>query len=361
MSCVKAIIDFDALLHNYSIAKNTAADARLYAVVKSAAYGHGLLKIAQALSIADGLAVARIEEAILLRQNNIRQAILVLAGVFHEVDLRRACALGLELVVHSQAQIDLIIADKNIAAMRGMKLWLKVDTGMHRLGFSPDQLSSVYAMLAAKLPSTTFILMTHLAKADQLGSKRSATQLKRLQKVILPGLAVSVANSAGILAWPETHADIVRPGIMLYGASPIQEKTAAELGLQPVMTLSSELIAIKALRKGDHVGYGGEWICPEKMQVGVVAIGYGDGYPRHAKAGTPVLINGVLAPLVGRVSMDMICIDLRSLASAKVGDKVVLWGQGLAADLIAGYADTIAYELFCGVTQRVEFSYVDRI
>lgn len=357
MSCVKATVDFTALHNNYSIAKDSASGAKLYAVVKSAAYGHGLLKVAKALSMADGLAVARIDEALFLRQNNIRQAILVLGGVFQDVDLRRACAQGLELVIHNQSQVDAITADNNLAAMRGMTLWLKVDTGMHRLGFSPAKLAGVYESLKAKLPATTFNIMTHLANADQLANKRTITQLNRLSKVSIAGLSVSIANSAGIVAWPESHADIARPGIMLYGASPVQGKTAAELGLLPVMTLTSELISIRNFRKGDHIGYGGDWICPEKMQVGIVAIGYGDGYPRHAKSGTPVLVNGVEVPLVGRVSMDMISVDLRLVPTAKIGDKVVLWGQGLAADVIAEHADTIAYELFCGVTQRVEFSY----
>jgi alanine racemase len=239
-------------------------------------------------------------------------------------------------------------------------VWIKVDTGMHRLGFAPERFEEVYKYLTTKTAATQFVLMTHLANADDVNDKRTATQLTRLNKISQQyNLPLSIANSAGIVAWPKSHADIVRPGIMLYGSSPVLGKTAQDLDLKPVMTLSSRLIAIKQLRKGDHVGYGGEWVCPENMPVGVVSIGYGDGYPRHASAGTPVLVNGIRVPLIGRVSMDLITVDLRPYPQAKHGDTVTLWGEGLPADEIAAAAGTIAYQLFCGVAQRVEFQYVN--
>jgi alanine racemase len=239
-------------------------------------------------------------------------------------------------------------------------VWLKVDTGMHRLGFLPAEVPAIWQRLTScPLVKQAPRLMTHLANADDLHDSTSQKQIERFNAV-LPGATAlrSVANSAGILGWLGSHSDIDRPGILLYGVSPFKQETGCDRRLYPVMTLKSELIAIKACRQGDAVGYGGSWRCPQDMTVGVVAIGYGDGYPRHAPSGTPVLVNGQRVPLIGRVSMDMICVDLHSLSEAQLGDEVVLWGEGLPAEEVASAAGTIAYELFCGVTNRVPRRYL---
>jgi len=233
--------------------------------------------------------------------------------------------------------------------------WLKIDTGMHRLGFAPEAAAAAYARLRdCRAVAGPPRLMTHLANADDRADAYTEDQLARFDTATadLTGPR-SIANSAGLLGWSAAQRDWVRPGIMLYGVSPFSDTEAGALGLRPVMTLHSELIAVNHYRRGDAIGYGGTWACPEDMPVGVVGIGYGDGYPRHAVSGTPVLLNGRTVELVGRVSMDMICVDLRTQPRARVGDPVVLWGQGLPVEVVADHASTIGYELLCSVTQRV--------
>jgi len=358
LSAVTATINLSALKSNLEVVRKHCPKSKVYAVVKANAYGHGVYEVAKALKDVDGLAVARSDEALFLRQKGIRSSILILGGVYSDIEFRRATAHNIELVVHNDEQLSMVTEASNRASLRTIRIWIKVDTGMHRLGFAPDRFADVYDVLKNKTSASQFVLITHLANADNTSDKTTTNQITRFNK-IAEGLDLpcSIANSAGIVAWEASHADFVRPGIMLYGASPLLDKTAQQLGLQPVMTLSSKLIAVNRLKKGDAVGYGGDWKCPEAMPVGVVSIGYGDGYPRHAKPGTPVLVNGVRVPLIGRVSMDMICVDLREQPLAKSGDPVVLWGEGLPADEVAKYAGTIAYDLFCGVTSRVEFKY----
>ena len=358
LNAVTASINLSALKSNLEVVRKHCPKSKIYAVIKANAYGHGILEVAKALKDADGLAVARSEEALMLRQKGIRSSLLILGGVYSDIEFRRATAHNIELVVHNDQQLAMVTEPANRASLRTIRVWIKVDTGMHRLGFAPERFAEVYDILKTKTSASQFVLITHLANADDVKDKRTTTQLNRFNK-ITQGLDLprSIANSAGIVAWPDSHSDFVRPGIMLYGASPLKDKSAQQLGLQAVMTLSSKLISVNKLKKGDAVGYGGDWKCPEAMPVGVVSIGYGDGYPRHAKPGTPVLINGVRVPLIGRVSMDMLCVDLRGCPNAKIGDSAVLWGEGLPADEIAVHADTIAYDLFCGVTGRVEFKY----
>ena len=358
LNAVTASINLSALKANLDVVRKHCAKSKIYAVIKANAYGHGMLEIAKALKDVDGLAVARSEEALLLRQKGIHASILILGGVYSDIEFRRATAHNIEMVVHNDQQLAMVTEASNRSSLRTIRIWIKIDSGMHRLGFAPERFPALFENLKANTSASQFVLMTHLANADNPQDKTTTTQLNRFNKVADSfDVPCSIANSAGIVAWEATHADIVRPGIMLYGASPLLDKSAQQLGLQPVMTLSSNLIAINKLKKGDRVGYGGDFKCPEAMPVGVVSIGYGDGYPRHAKNGTPVLINGVRVPVVGRVSMDMICVDLRECTQAKVGDRVVLWGEGLPADEVAQHADTIAYDLFCGVTSRVEFKY----
>ena len=359
----RAVIDLDALRHNLQRARAVNPEARQFPVIKADAYGHGLLPVAQALAeFADGFAVASIDEALCLREVDIKQPILLLEGFFNADELEKIQQYQLDIVVHHEPQLDALetlASQQDIS--KPINVWLKVDTGMHRLGFSIDETPAVWQRLtecsAASQPAK---LMTHLACADDFHNASTQQQIELFNSV-LPDVQTerSIANSAGILGWMSSHADVDRPGIMLYGVSPFLNETGADRRLKPVMTLRSELIAIKHGKAGNSVGYGATWTCPEDMPIGVVAMGYGDGYPRHASAGTPVLINGTEVPLVGRVSMDMICVDLRGLPSVKVGDEVVLWGDGLPAEIIARSAGTIAYELFCGVTARVKHEYVN--
>ena len=351
----RACIDLSALQHNLQISRQHTPKAKQLAVIKANAYGHGLVQVAQALEAADAFAVARIGEALQLREAGINKPIWLLEGVFNSAELEQAQQHGLDLVVHQVEQVDLL----RQAAGPGLNICLKVDTGMHRLGFKPQQVHDMYqALLSCQVVNPSICLMTHLANADDQNDPYSLQQCECFQQVCAEiKTEQSIANSAGILAWPKSHSDWVRPGIMLYGTSPFINDTAANWDLQPVMTLSTELIAINEFKKGDAIGYGGQWVCPKDMRVGVAAIGYGDGYPRHAGNGTPVLVNDKRCELVGRVSMDMICIDLTHCPGARLGDDVVLWGKGLPAEEVANKAGTITYELFCRLTSRVTFSY----
>jgi len=351
----RAEINLSALRHNLQVARSSSR-AKQMAIIKADGYGHGIVEVAHALSDADGFGVATINEAITLRESGVYQPILLLEGFNRPQDLLLMHAYHLESAIHNEEQIKIIETE----ASNPHRAWIKVDTGMHRLGFAPDQVSSVYQRLAAiESIQQPIPLMTHFACADDKNADYTKQQHALFEKATagFTKSETSLANSAGLLGWPETHADWVRPGIMLYGASPFVNGNAADHDLQPVMTLKSEIIAIHNFNKGDSIGYGQGYVCEADMPVATIAIGYGDGYPRHACNGTPVLINGQHAPLVGRVSMDMITVDLRTIKKAKVGDEVTLWGEGLPVELVAEKAETISYELFCGVTQRVEFHY----
>lgn len=359
----QAVIDLAALRHNLNQARAADPKARQFAVIKANAYGHGMLAVARALAQADGFAVASVDEALELRQAGISQPLLVLEGFYRREELDLVRRHRIEVAVHHAAQLDLLeaAAREMTTAAGDVRVWLKVDTGMHRLGFTLDQAEAAWRRLkACPLVQDSPRLMTHLASADDLRDPATQKQLD-VFKTVLPAVAAerSIANSAGILGWPASHAAVDRPGILLYGVSPFLRESGAARGLRPVMTLSSELIAVNQYRQGDALGYGGSWQCPQDMSVGVIAIGYGDGYPRHARVGTPVLVNGRRVPLVGRVSMDMICVDLRDQPQVRVGDPVVLWGEGLPAEEIADCAETIAYELFCNVSIRVPRRYVN--
>lgn len=350
----KAHIDLHAFQHNLARVKAQAPGARIMAVIKANGYGHGLLITARALRDADAFAVARVEEALQLREKGFSRPILLLEGVCDEYELAVAADRDLDLVVHNEQQVALLEASR---ARNRFKAWIKLDTGMHRLGFETAQMQPVWQRLqACTALRRNPVIMTHLANADVRGDERSHAQLTSFRQCVQPyATEYSIANSAALLSMPETHQHWVRPGIMLYGVSPFADSTAQQEGLLPVMTLSTRIIAVKQCRRGDQVGYGGEWQCPEDMPIGVAAIGYGDGYPRHAAAATPVLVNGRRMPLVGRVSMDMITIDLRAQPEVQVGDPVVLWGEGLPVEEVAQHAGTIAYELLCHVTSRVVF------
>jgi alanine racemase len=349
-----AAIDLAALRHNLARVRAAAPGAGVAAAIKSNGYGHGVLRVAKGLQGADMFAVARCNEALTLREAGITKPILVLEGFLQPEEVILCSRYGLQATVHHESQLHMLEAAR---PERPINLWIKVDTGMHRLGFSPTTLPEVIKRLGAcQNAAPQLRVMSHLAKADDRNDPYTHYQLEVFNTTTqhLPAER-SLANSGGLLGWPATHFDWVRPGIMLYGCSPFANGTGADEHLRPVMTLTSRLIAIQHYPAGEPVGYGGTWCCPRDSRIGVAAIGYGDGYPRHAPSGTPVLVNGQRASLVGRVSMDMITIDLTQQPQAQVGDPVTLWGAGLPAEEVARWADTIAYELFCQVTPRVVF------
>ena len=353
-----ALIDLAALRHNLKRVRELAPRSRVMAVIKANAYGHGIAVVAQALAAADAFAVASLEEAQTVRRAGLSNPIVLLEGVFGDTELEEAARWDCELVVHDAYQLKLI-EQSTLKAELGV--WLKVDSGMNRLGFAPAAVADAWKRLnRARAVKQPVRLMTHLASADESSNPKTLTQLEAFAAATAGIVAErSIANSAGILAWPQSHADWVRPGSMLYGASPFTNRNGDDDGLKPVMTVGTNLIAVKALKKGESVGYGGAFVAPVDMTLGIAAIGYGDGYPRHAPGGTPVLVKGQRVPLVGRVAMDMIGVDLSAVPRPEVGDPVIAWGPELPVEEIARAAGTIPLELLCGVTQRVKNSVID--
>ncbi len=347
-----ALLNLDAAAHNLAQVRHCAPNAKIMAVIKANGYGHGLLRIAQALDAVDAFAVARVDEGIRLRKAGLNHRIAVLEGFTCAEELDALLTYQLDAVVHDASQLDLLAARSDTAQIA---VWLKLDTGMNRLGFKASQFAAVYQRLKnCAVIKQPLNLMTHFANADDLQDTMTLRQIQLFNDTTSGYLGErSMANSAGILGWQDALTDWVRPGVMLYGISPFPNSTGEQLGLKPIMGLYSRLIAVKSIEKGESVGYGCRWICQQATTLGVVAIGYGDGYPRYAKTGTPVLVNGIRVPLVGRVSMDMITVDLGANTTAKSGDPVTLWGEGLAVEDIAHWADTIPYTLVCGITQRV--------
>jgi alanine racemase len=349
---IRAIVDTAALRHNLARVRAAAPAARVMAVVKANAYGHGLVPVARALAAADGFAVARLEEGLALRAAGFGQRVLLLEGVFSTVQLEAAAAERLDLMVHSFEQLAILEARGRGTPVNA---WLKVDTGMNRLGFRVEEFAAAYARLR-RVPTVASgpVLVTHLASADDTADARTEAQLAAFAAATagLDGER-SIANSAGLLGWPATRDGWIRPGLALYGLSPFGEGTGADLGLRSAMTLEAQVIAIKTVRAGERVGYGGTWRAGRDTRMAVVAAGYGDGYPRSVPSGTALLVDGHRAPLIGRVSMDMTTVDVTDLPGVAVGDAVVLWGGALPAEEVARRAGTIPYELVCGVSQRV--------
>ena len=354
MFAPQALIDHAALRHNLQRVREAAPESHIWAVVKADAYGHGVERTIRALWDADGFAVARMDEAVHLRNLGVLKPILVLGGGYSAVELNRAAKEGIEITLHQSQQVRLL--DELAPDTPALKIWIKVDTGMHRLGFDPGEVEALAGQLNDHPRVASLSLWTHLANADDRSDNTTEDQIRHFDSLPLELFKnCSIANSGGILGFANSHRDWVRPGIMLYGASPFQNGNAEQEGLQPVMTLRSRVVSVKQARAGDPIGYGGRYRCPEDMPVAVVAVGYGDGYPRHAPDGTPVLVNGRRLPLIGRVSMDLITLDAREYSQVRVGDEAVLWGQGLPADEVAALSGTIAYQLFCNVTSRVAF------
>lgn len=351
------LINLKAIRQNVKKVREYAPNAKIMAVIKVNGYGHGLLSMAQALNNVDGLAIARISEGVFLRKSGVTSKLLILSGFFSERQLNDIVEYSLDVVVHSVQQVEIL---KKYLGQTKISIWLKINTGMNRLGLSPAEFATAYQELTAlpniKQPIT---LMTHLSSADDMKSPVTQQQIQLFNKTVENiSDEKSIANSAGIIGWPDSVTNWVRPGLMLYGVSPFLKGDGKELGLNPVMSLHSHIIAVKNIAAGESVGYSGNWVSKKQTRLGIVCIGYGDGYPRHAKEGTPVLVNNERVPLIGRVSMDMITVDLSSQKNVIPGDPVTLWGDGLAVEEIAKYADTIPYTLLCGITQRIKFSYV---
>lgn len=356
-----ALIDCQALIKNLHVIKKLAPQAKMLAVLKANAYGHGLARIAKALlgedEHADAFGVARIDEALALRAAGVVKPIVLLEGFFEADDLTILAVNNFQTIVHNREQLAALTAE-DLTLPEPLKVWLKVDTGMHRLGINPDEFDYFYQKLTqCKNVQQELILMSHMACADDKSNPATEQQIALFEQLTNNYKEQrSMANSAGCYAWPQSHYDWLRPGLMLYGVSPMMsdEDSAKRIGIEPVMTLQSSLIAIRTIAAGEAVGYGGAWVSSQKTTIGVIAIGYGDGYPRHAENGTPVLINGRKVPLVGRVAMDMITVDLGENPDDKIGDIATLWGKGLPVEDIAEYAGTIPYELLCNITRRVQ-------
>ena len=368
-----AHIRLDAFRHNYRLAKQLHGSKAL-AVVKANAYGHGAVHCAKAIAAeADGFAVAAIEEALQLRQAGITNPILLLEGFFEAAELPVIAANGLWIVIHHAWQVDMLLASR---LPKPLQVWLKLDSGMHRVGLAPSEYAAAYARLCRHANVEHIVLMSHFANADDVQSQHTLQQLD-IFRAAVGGAAVSevsapietsLANSAAILGWPQTHASWARPGILLYGASPIPEQPAGRL-LRPVMQLASRIISTRNIKKGESIGYGSIFTASRDTVVGVVACGYADGYPRAATGtssvcatslNAPAAVDGKMTTLIGRVSMDMLFVDLTDIPGAHIGSHVELWGDQVFANDVATAAGTIAYELFCNV-KRVHFEYTDNV
>lgn len=351
---IRARISPAAILHNYRQAKASAPDAWAWAVVKADAYGHGQLRAVEALQgEADGFALLECENAVALRESGVRQPILLLEGIFSERNAQQVVKHGLHSAVHCLEQIDMLAA--HARADRPLSMYLKLNTGMNRLGFDEATLPLAWERLK-RIPAVNLTLMTHFADAD--GERGVLWQLERFQALAGEWHGpVSLGNSAAILRHPLAHGDWVRPGIMLYGASPFADQSADSFGLRPAMALESRIIGVQTVKTGERIGYGGTYTAERPMRIGIVACGYADGYPRSAPTGTPIAVAGQMTRTVGRVSMDMLACDLNDLPEAGIGAPVTLWGRGAAgyvpADEVAAAAGTIAYELFCALAPRV--------
>jgi len=356
---VTASVDLGAIAHNLRQIRAFAPRSKVMAAVKAGAYGHGAVPVARRLSDAgvDALAVACMEEAQQLREAHVTVPIALLEGVISTDEAALAAYEGLQIVVHEPWQLELLEAMPRSASLR---VWFKIDTGMHRLGFSPTAVPMLRDTLR-RHPGWQFCgWMTHLACADEPDNPMTLRQIDLFDGALEGAAgARSIGNSAGILGWPEARRDWVRPGLMLYGATPMPEQTGHDVGLKPALSLDSRLIAIHEVAAGETIGYGASFRCPVPMRIGVVAVGYADGVHRCTPTGTPVLVRQQRVPMVGRVSMDMLTVDLSAVPDAQVGDPVRLWGEGLPAAEIARHAGTLAYELFCGLTNRVHFRYRD--
>ena len=351
---IRATISSAALAHNLAIARQHAGASKIWAVVKANAYGHGFLRAAQAFREADGFAMLDFDDALRLREAGNEKPILMLEGFFKPADIALLLRHRLTPVIHNVEQVEMLEKEPELKMRAGaLDVYLKVNSGMNRLGFAVDNVRLAWNALENNPGIASITLMTHFADAD--GDGGIAAQLQWFNELTQPFDAPrSLANSAALLRFAgETSADWVRPGIMLYGCSPFSFKTAEDIGLRPAMTLTGELIGVQHLQPGERIGYGMTYEAAQEMTIGVVSCGYADGYPRHAPSGTPVLVGGQRTATVGRVSMDMMCVDISDIPEAYVGTPVTLWGEGLPCDEVAQAAGTVSYELLCALAPRV--------
>jgi alanine racemase len=351
-----AILSTENLLHNLEVIKHHSPGAQIIGMIKANGYGHGLRSVAMRLEKKIySLGVASIDEALALRNVGVKIPITLMSGPFEPDDLLIASCQNFHCILHDQSQIEWLSSSQLPVKLN---IWLKIDTGMGRLGFSPEHAKEVYNLLSNNSQINQPIgIMSHLACADDKENPLNLQQIKIFEDFVktLPSLK-SLYNSAGIFNFANSKTyDVVRPGLALYGISPLKDKTSKDLGLKPVMTLQTRLISVKFAPKNSYIGYGGRFKCDEDMKIGVIAMGYGDGYPRTARDGAPVLVNGIRCRIVGRISMDMITIDLTNCIDAKIGDHVILWGQELPLEEVATYTDNIPYDIICAVQQRVKF------
>jgi alanine racemase len=361
MRPTKAIVRLDAIQHNLEVARRFAPASKIMAVIKANAYGHGAIEVARALQAAvPAFAVAFFDEAVHLRDAGISQPILVLQGTTGAADVAEAAAKDFWLMLHNQQQVDRVLCSNTALPVRA---WIKLDTGMHRLGLDAAELERVFAALSASANvQQDMVLCSHLACADDPGHPMTLQQVSQLRSYAAKySLPISIANSAAIMCWPESHADWNRPGYMLYGNSPLGSFGGDSAGLIPAMTMTSRIISMRQLAPGDGTGYGLDWVAEKPSKLGMISMGYADGYPRHAPNGTPVLVNGQCVPLAGRVSMDMISVDLTGLEHVEVGDTAELWGENLSVNEVAACAGTIAYEILAGLTGRVPITYSEMV
>ena len=350
-----ASISSSALKHNLQRLRQYAPHAKIMAVIKTDAYGHGLLAVAQQLDDADGFAVLSVDEAVQLRDAGIDRPILILSGPFEAQELHAVAGLELDVAVHSLQQLAWL---ESFKPRQGMSIHLNIDTGMHRLGLSEQEFQTALDVLQRTPHIKNITLMTHFARGEEDISEQLACFRSTTQGLSFP---TSLANSATMVCFPEERGDWVRPGIMLYGVSSIAHQSASQLGLQAVMRLSSEIISTRKVKRGAKLGYGHGYTAPTDMRIGIVAIGYADGYPRHAPTGTPVIVGGQLTHSLGTVNMDMLYVDISALPEANIGTSVELWGDHLAVERVAGAAGTIAYELLCALSPRVSRKLVDTL
>ena len=353
---VRAIIDLAALRNNLAVVRSLCPDSRVMVMIKADGYGHGMIETGHALAQADGFGVARLDEALQLRRADLRLQRIVLMGTLLDQGELEVCAHeGIDIVVHELATVDRICARHKATPLR---VWLKLDSGMHRLGLSPEEFQMADARLRAQPGVEEIVHMMHFAASEDFHSDSAERQFECFIRCHGDSdAATSVANSAALIARPQTRGDWVRPGIMIYGDNPLAASHPQPL--QPAMTLLARVLAVRDCKKGDRIGYNGIWTCPRDCRIATVGIGYGDGYPRHASNGTPVWIRGQRAPLVGRVSMDSITIDVTDIAGVSVGDEAELWGKNLPAAEVARHAETISYELFTAISRRVAREYSD--
>jgi alanine racemase len=354
LNTTRALIDLSAIRHNLGVVRSLCPHSRIMAMVKADAYGHGLLPVAQALANADGLAVARLEEALQLRRAGIAQRVLLLGSLLDEDDLRLCSQQQIDVTAHDLATVDRIAA---VTVDAPLRVWLKLDSGMHRLGLAPAEFRVADQRLRSRPGVVELVHMMHFSSADDLDSTATPAQLDNFAQSHGDSAAgTSLANSAALIARPPCRTDWVRPGIMLYGENPLA--ATHPLPLRPAMSLRARIVALRTIGIGESVGYSCTWTSTRPSRIATVGIGYGDGYSRHARSGTPVWVDGRQAPLVGRVSMDSLAVDITDCGSVAVGDEVILWGPELSASIVAQYAGTISYELFTALSTRVPREYI---